>query len=170
MATTAVTPTTPTPPTAAAPSTQSRSQRTDLSNVYKPVGPKIIQTGLNASPGQVIQLSQVTDLSLPIRGIRIVYKGRCVVGTAGMASTTTEGFLNMLSNITVQGTNARQKGNVTLWSIDLATLYGILHNISTGKAAYYSINAQASQGEVLLDTPTTPYALNLAANNTYNPT
>jgi hypothetical protein len=170
MATTAVTPTTPTPPTAAAPASQARSQRVDLSNIYKPVGPKIIQTGLNAAPGQIIQLSQVTDLSLPIRGIRIVYKGRCVVGTAGMASTTPEGFLNMLSNITIQGTNARQKGNVTLWSIDLATLYGILHCISGSKAAYYSINNQGAQGEVLLDTPTTPFSLGLAVNNTYNPT
>jgi len=170
MATTAVTPTSPAPPTTAAPATQARSQRTDLSNIYKPVGPKIIQTGLNASPGQIIQLSQVTDLSLPIRGIRIVYKGRCVVGTAGMASTTPEGFLNMLSNVTIQGTNARQKGNVTLWAIDLATLYGILHNISAGKAAYYSINNQGAQGEVLLDTPTTPFSLGLAVNNTYNPT
>jgi hypothetical protein len=167
MSTTAVT---PTPPTTPAATTVVRSRRTDLANIYKPVGPKIIQTGLNASPGQVIQLSQVTDLSLPIRGIRIKYQGRCVVGVAGMASTTPEGFLNMIPAIVIQGTNARQKGNVTLWSIDLATLYGILHLISSNKAAYYSINNQGAQGEVLLDTPGTPFALNLAVNNTYNPT
>ena len=167
MSTTAVT---PTPPTTPAATTVTRSRRTDLANIYKPVGPKIIQTGLNAAPGQIIQLSQVTDLSLPIRGIRIKYQGRLVVGTAGMASTTPEGFLNMIPSIVLQGTNARQKGNVTLWAIDLATLYGILHLISANKAAYYSINNQGAQGEVVLDTPSTPYSLGLAVNNTYNPT
>jgi hypothetical protein len=167
MSTTAVS---PTPPTAPAATTPTRSRRTDLANIYKPVGPKIIQTGLNAAPGTIIQLSQVTDLSLPIRGIRIVYKGRLVVGTAGMASVSPEGFLNLLSGIVLQGTNARQKGNVTLWSTDLATLYGVLHLVSGNKAAYYSINAQGAQGETLQDTPTTPYALALAINNTPNPT
>jgi hypothetical protein len=167
MSTTAVT---PAPPSSPAPPTQAKSQRVNLSNIYKPVGPKIIQTGLNAAPGQYINLSQVTDLSLPIRGIRFRYQGRCVVGTAGMASTTPEGFLNMISNITLQGTNARQKGNVTLWSLDLATLFGILHLVSAGYAAYYSINAQAAAGEVQLLPPGMPYSFGTTAQNTYNPT
>ena len=168
MSTAAVTPTPPTQVTVA--TTQPTSQRANLANLYRPVGPKIIQTGLNALPGAFINLSQVVDLSLPIRGVRIVYKGRCVVGTAGMASTTPEGFLNMLSNIVIQGTNARQKGNVTLWTIDLASLYGFAHLISSDSAAYYSINAQAAAGEVQLNPPSTPYAFNTTAQNTYNPT
>jgi hypothetical protein len=168
MSTAAVTPTPPTQVTVA--TAQPTSQRANLANIYRPVGPKLIQSGLNASPGQYINLSQVVDLSLPIRGIRIKYQGRCVVGTSGMASTTPEGFLNMLSNIVIQGTNARQKGNVTLWTIDLASLYGFLHLISSDAAAFYSINSGDGKGEVQLKSPGVPYSLNTADDNTYNPT
>lgn len=149
MGTAPVSPTTSTP----APKTQ----RTNLANIYRPVGPKPVSLGLNATPGGQIQLSQVVDLSLPIRGIRLVYKGRCVIGTAGMASTTPEGFLNLISNITIQGTNARQKGNVTLWSIDLASLYGFEHLISGSRAAFYAINANGGNGLVQVSTPATPW-------------
>lgn len=142
----------------------------NLANIYRPSGPKQIQAGLNATPGGVSQLVQVVDLSLPIRGIRIVYKCRLVVGGAGMASTTPEGFLNMISQITIQGTNARQKGNVTLWQIDLATLFGILHLVSSDKAAFYSINNQDGKGEVQLNSPSTPFSFNTSDQNTYNPT
>lgn len=134
-----------------------RSQRSNQANIYRPVGPKAIQLGLNASPGQQITLSQVVDLSLPIRGIRLVYKGRLVVGTSGYATTTPEGFLNLMSNITIQGTNARQKGNVTLWNIDLASLHGFEHSISCKRAAYYSINANAGAGEVQVSEPASPW-------------
>jgi len=168
MATATVTPTPPTTVTVA--TTQPVSQRANLANIYRPVGPKLIQAGLDASPGKYINLSQQVDLSLPIRGIRIKYQGRCVVGGAGMASTTPEGFLNMLPLIVVQGTNARQKGNVTLWTIDLASLYGFLHLISSDAAAYYSINNGDGKGEVQLKSPGTPYSLNTADDNTYNPT
>lgn len=164
MATQAVVPTAPTqtaPP---------KTQRTNQANFYRPVGPKIIQTGLNAAPGGSIQLSQVVDLSLPIRGIRLVYKGRVVVGVAGVATPSAEGFLNLITNIVIQGTNARQKGNITLWSIDLATLYGILHLVSSKNAAYYSINNGDGKGEVQLVEPGTPYAFGTSDQNTYNPT
>lgn len=144
-----------------------KSGRSNLANIYRPVGPKPIQLGLNAAPGQQISLSQVVDLSLPIRGVRLVYKGRCVVGTAGMASLAPEGFLNMLSSIVVQGTNARQKGNVTLWSTDLATLYGIEHLVCGDRAAYYSINANAGAGETQVSVPGEPWP---ADNNPTNAT
>lgn len=133
------------------------SQRKNLADVYRPVGPKVIQTGLNAAPGQQINLSQVVDLSLPLRGFRLRYQGRLVVGTAGYASATPEGFLNLLSNITIQGTNARQKGNVTLWQIDLASLYGFLHTTSCKRAAFFSINANGGAGEVEVSEPNTPW-------------
>jgi hypothetical protein len=164
MATSAVTPTAPTqtaPP---------KTQRTNQANFYRPVGPKIIQVGLNAAPGGSIQLSQVVDLSLPIRGIRLVYKGRVVVGTTGVTTPSAEGFLNLINNIVIQGTNARQKGNITLWSIDLATLYGILHLVSSDQAAYYSINSGDGKGEVQLQSPGTPYAFATTDQNIYNPT
>ena len=165
MSSTVVTPS-PTTTQAAPPKTQ----RTNQANLYRPVGPKLIQAGLNAAPGQQINLSQVVDLSLPIRGIRLVYKGRVVVGTTGVTTPSAEGFLNLLSNIVIQGTNARQKGNVTLWSIDLATLYGIMHLISSDNAAYYSINNQDGKGEVQITAPGTPYTFASTDQNTYNPT
>jgi|SRR5208282_5479130 len=148
-----------------------KTQRTNLAMVYRPVGPKQIQLGINATPGNIFQLVQVTDLSLPIRGLRMVYKARVVIGTAGITTPSVEGFLNLVQNIVIQGTNARQKGNVTLWGgLDFATVYGIEHLISSDHAAYYSINAQAAQGEVELDEPGTPYSPGLTALNTYNPT
>ena len=143
--------------TAASATASAQSQRSNLANIYRPVGPKPIQLGLNAAPGQQINLSQVVDLSLPIRGVRLVYKGRLVVGTAGYASTTPEGFLNLLSNIVIQGTNARQKGNVTLWATDLATLYGSLHLVSAKRSACYSINANGGAGEVQVTEPSEPW-------------
>ncbi len=161
---------TPNAPTTATSTTPPQTQRVNQAMLYRPVGPKIISTGQNAAPGQTVQLAQQTDLSLPIRGIRLVYKGRCVVGVAGMASTTPEGFLNMLSNITISGTNARQKGNVTLWNIDLASLYSYLHLVSSDKAAFYSINSGDGKGEVQLQAPGTPYSFNTSDQNTYNPT
>jgi hypothetical protein len=165
MSTTAVTPQSPTTATAAP-----KSQRTNQANLYRPVGPKPIQLGLNAAPGQQINLSQVVDLSLPIRGIRIKYQGRVVVGTAGVTTPNPEGFLNLISQIVVQGTNARQKGNVTLWQIDLASLYGFLHLVSSDAAAFYSINNQDGKGEVELLAPGTPYEFASTDQNTYNPT
>lgn len=140
---------------AAATATPTKSNRNHLANIYRPVGPKQIQLGLNAAPGQQINLSQVVDLSLPIRGVRIKYQGRVVVGTTGMASTTPEGFLNLLSNVTIQGTNARQKGNITLWSSDAAMIYNMAHMFSPVRAAYYSINS--GTGETLVSEPSEPY-------------
>jgi hypothetical protein len=91
-----------------------------------------------------VQLTQTFDLSLPIRGKRFVIKGRLVVGTAAFTTPYPEGFLAILSNILFQGTNARQKGNVNLYNVDLATVWVIQHifdfrsgqfDISTGGGA-----------------------------------
>lgn len=138
------------------------SQRKSQADLYRPVGPKAVSLGIPWTSGGGFQLSQQVDLSLPLRAFRFVFKGRCVVGTAGMASTTPEGFLNLISNITIQGTNARQKGNVTLWSLDLASCYGILHTTSTVRAATYTINSGTG------DTQTTQPSYPWPADN--NPT
>src|ERR1700722_3284715 len=143
----------------------SKSGRTNLANLYRPVGPKQIQLGLNAAPGQQVNLSQVVDLSLPIRGIRIKYQGRLVVGTLAMTSANPKGFLNLLSNIVIQGTNARQKGNVTLWACDLSTINGALHLVNSGRASYYSINS--GTGETQVSQPATPWPTD---NSTFGPT
>lgn len=133
------------------------SARKNQADLYRPVGPKIVQLGLPWASGGGFQLSQVVDLSLPVRGFRFVFRGRDVVAGAGVATPSPEGFLNLISNITIQGTNARQKGNVTLWSIDLATAYEFLHVTSARRAAYYSLNANGGAGEVEVTPPTTPF-------------
>jgi hypothetical protein len=160
-----------TPPTTTVQAAPPKTQRTNLANIYRPVGPKQVAIGLNAAPGQNINLLQAVDLSLPIRGIRLVYRGRVVVGTTGVTTPSVEGFLALMQNLVIQGTNARQKGNITLWGgMDLATLYGILHLVSSGRAAFYSINSGDGKGEVQIDSPGTPYAFASSDQNTYNPT
>ena len=124
--------------------------RRQLSQIYRPVGPKQVQVGVTpngataTSLGGSIQLTQTFDLSLPLRGLRMTVKGRLVVGTAAFTTPYPEGFLSILSNITFQGTNARQKGNVNLYNVDSATLWIIQHHfdfrtgqfdISTGGGA-----------------------------------
>lgn len=131
--------------------------RQNQANIYRPVGPKAVATNLTWSSGGGFNLVQQVDLSLPVRGFRFVFTGRLVVGVAGLASVSPEGFLNLISNITIQGTNSRQKGNVTLWSADLASIYGFLHSVSTGRAAYYSLNANGGLGEVEVSQPSTPW-------------
>lgn len=105
----------------------SGSVRKSLSDVYRPAGPKLIQSGIAWTPGGSQQISQAIDLSLPIRGIRLTFKGRIVVGTAAFTSTVPEGILNLISSFTIAGTNARQRGNITLWTMDLATAWVIAH-------------------------------------------
>jgi hypothetical protein len=135
--------------------------RQHLSDIYRPVGPKQIVTGLAWSSGGSQTLTQAVDLSLPIRGFRIVFKGRVVIGTAGFTTSNPEGFLNLISSIIIQGTNARQQGNLTLWNIDLATLYALQSLHQFRGAAYYSINS--GSGENLLAPPTTPMPTTYAA-------
>src|SRR6266702_4198351 len=55
--------------------------RKALSHLYRPQGPKLI-TSAPATPGTVQNIIQSVDLTVPIRGFRIVMKGRLVVGVA----------------------------------------------------------------------------------------
>src|SRR5512135_2661372 len=95
--------------------------RQQLSQLYRPVGPKVVSTGNSiisaAGVGQTVNIAQAIDLSLPICGFRVKVSGRLVIGGADLASATPEGFLNVVKSITVSGTNARIGGNVTLWNI-----------------------------------------------------
>src|SRR5258708_4361530 len=97
--------------------------RKQISQVYRPVGPKAVSLGLTgtgfaaASLGGSALLAQQLDLSLPIRGLRFVVKGRLVVGTANFTTTFPESFLATISNILISGTNSRQRGNATLYNI-----------------------------------------------------
>jgi hypothetical protein len=141
------------------------SGRKNQADIYRPVGPKPVALNLPWSSGGGFQLTQQVDLSLPVRGFRFVFKGRDVVGTAGMASITPEGFLNLISNLTIQGTNARQKGNITLWSVDLAMAHGIQHLCNGSRAAFYAINS--GTGLTQVSKPGTPWP---ADNNPTNAT
>ena len=134
------------------------ASRKALSELYRPVGPKAIQTGIPWASGGQFTLNQAVDLSLPIRGIRIVFRGRNVIGGADYASTTPEGYLNLISNITIQGTNARQKGNLTLWNVDMATAWVYAHMFSN-RAGQFTLNNQTVG---IPDTPFPPVGAGIA--------
>lgn len=128
-------------------------QRKALSHLYRPQGPKLIAT-LLAIPGTAPTLIQSVDLTVPIRGFRIVMKGRLVVGTAGFTNATPENFLNLLQNILIQGISKRQGGNVILWNIGLAELFVFSH-LSDPRGGIFTVNNQTG-GETLAFAPSTP--------------
>lgn len=115
------------------------NQRPLHANVYKPSGVKPVQTGIPWVDGGSTAISSKVDLKLPIRGLRLVFSGRVVVGGADFTSVYPEGLLNLIKEIKVEGTNSRQNGQVTLWDIDLATLWGISHLFSH-RAGTFVIN------------------------------
>lgn len=130
--------------------------RKQISQIYRPVGPKIIQTGVAFNPavGGAVNLAQSVDLTLPILGFQIVIRGRDIIGVANMTSIGPEGYLNLGPRILITGTNARQAGNVTLWDIDFATAFVMQHmvlrragigNLSTGGGAV-TANTLSSAG------------------------
>jgi hypothetical protein len=125
--------------TAVIPAGKANAQRPHAANIYKPVGIRHIQTGIPWVDGGSTVVSSKVDLSLPTRGFRLVVSGRLVIGTAAFASVNPEGLLNLLSNIKIEGVNSRQGGNVTLWDIDLATLFVIQH-LFAHRAASFTIN------------------------------
>ena len=134
--------------------------RRQLSQIYRPVGPKQVQVGVTpngataTSLGGSIQLTQTFDLSLPLRGLRMTVKGRLVVGTAAFTTPYPEGFLSILSNITFQGTNARQKGNVNLYNVDSATLWIIQHHFDFRTGQFdISTGGGAITEQAIPDTP-----------------
>lgn len=127
--------------------------RQDLANLYRPAGPKLINTVAFVAGGQGA-IAQGIDLSLPIRGFRFVFTGRVVVGTAAFTNVNPEGLLNLISGINIFGTNARQKGNVTLWNMDLASLF-VLKHLFGYRTDLFTINSGA--GDALVPVPTTPF-------------
>lgn len=100
-----------------------------IREVYRPTGPKPIQLGVptpNLNTGGSLAFNQQVDLSLPIRGFQIQFRGSVVVGgTPATTGNPPESFMNIISNFTVQGVNSRQQGNLTLWSAPLADIYAI---------------------------------------------
>ena len=146
--------------------------RQHLADIYRPASAKIVQTGLSilsvaASGGGSVALTQAIDLSLPIRGLRFVLKGRIVVGTAAFTSVAPEGLLNLLSSIIIQGTNARQQGNLTLWNIDLATAWVIQRIMGPTGAAFFVVTPPGGGALTEVPTPTTPFPSGAVGSNPY---
>jgi hypothetical protein len=121
-----------------------------ISQLYRPMGNKPVRRGSAWASGGALQIAQGVDLSLPIRGFRLMFSGRLVVGTTAITTPTPEGLLNLISRIRVTGTNRRQGGNVTLWDLDLATLWTMQH-LFERSAAFFTIN------DVHVPVPTTPF-------------
>jgi hypothetical protein len=121
-----------------------------ISQIYRPVGPKTVSRGIAWSSGGSFSLAQGIDLSLPIRGLRLVMEGRLVTAGADYASANPEGLLNLISRIRITGTNRRQGGNVTLYDMDLASLW-VMQHLTQLSAAYFTIN------NTHVPTPTTPF-------------
>jgi hypothetical protein len=146
--------------------------RQHLADIYRPASAKQVAIGLpilttSASGGGFITLTQAIDLSLPIRGLRFVIKGRIVVGTAAFTSVNPEGLLNLLSSIVIQGTNARQQGNLSLWNIDLATAWVIQRILGPKGAAYFFVTPPAGGALTAVSDPTTPFPSGAVASNPY---
>lgn len=146
--------------------------RQHLADIYRPASAKLVASSLpilttSASGGGSISLTQAIDLSLPIRGLRLVLKGRIVVGTAAFTSVNPEGLLNLLSSIVIQGTNARQQGNLALWNIDLATAWMIQRILGPKGAAFFFVTPPAGGALTAVSDPTTPFPSGAVASNPY---
>lgn len=134
--------------------------RRQIAQIYRPLSAKQVSLGLTpqggsaAALGGTVNLSQFLDLSLPLRGLRLILKGRLVIGTAGFTTPYPEGFLGILSNMLLQGTNSRQKGNVTLYNIDSATLWQIQQHFDFREAQYDINSGTGITEQAVSDTPT----------------
>lgn len=126
-------------------------------DVYRPAGPKLIAGSVQFTAGGQSQLAQAIDLSLPIRGVRLVHKGRLVIGTAAFTSVNPEGLLNLITEVIVSGTNARQKGNITLWDCDLATAWVYSHLFAYKGSGIFTISTTGAGGDATVPVPDTPF-------------
>jgi hypothetical protein len=130
--------------------------RSQLASLFRPLANKYITTvnfptpTTGAGSGGTVTVTQQVDLTLPIRGFRLVIKGRVAVTTANYTTTNPESILNLLNTIQITGTNRRQNGNVTPWFIDLASLFAMSNLMAT---AGPTIQVNGSQAVRV----TTPY-------------
>lgn len=148
--------------------------RRQIAQVYRPLSAKQVAVGQTpqgasaAALGGTVNLSQFLDLSLPIRGLRLVFKGRVVLGVAAFATLYPEGFLGGIANFLLQGTNARQKGNVTLYNLDLATLFQSQHHFDFREGQFDINSGTGITEQAVPDTPTPAGWNPLGATGTYD--
>jgi hypothetical protein len=128
--------------------------RSQLASLYRPLGPKYVTTASFPTPttgagsGGTATVTQQVDLTLPIRGFRLIIKGRIAVATANYTTVNPENILNLISTIQITGTNRRQNGNVTPWFIDLATLWSASQLIATQGPSIQINGSQAQRPSV----------------------
>lgn len=96
--------------------------RKQVGQIYRPNGPKLITSTTFVNNGK-FALANAIDLSLPLRGIRLVFKGRVNIATAAYTNINPESILNLISRIYMTGQNTRQGGNVTFWDLSLADAF-----------------------------------------------
>lgn len=146
--------------------------RQHLADIYRPLSAKVVQLGIPilttaASGGGQANIAQAIDLSLPIRGLRFILKGRIVVGTAAFTTVNPEGLLNLLPSIVISGTNARQQGNLTLWNIDLATAWMMQRILGPRGAAFFFVTPPGGGALTAVSDPTTPFPSGAVGSNPY---
>lgn len=129
--------------------------RQQLSQIYRPAAQKLIQSTTWSSAGK-FNLANGIDLSIPLRGLRIVFKGRVTIATAAYTNVNPESILNLINRIYITGLNSRQNGSVTYYDMSLADavmmaqLFGYEHTMILVKQASGSLTDYGS--------PTTPFA------------
>jgi hypothetical protein len=128
--------------------------RQQISQVFRPTGPKRISIGNAWTSGGTLNITQGVDLSLPLRGLRLVVKGRLVIGGADLASVHPEGLLNMISNINITGTNSLLGGNTTLYNTDFATAFVMQHLFQERSG---SMEVILSSINTIRTSPSTPF-------------
>jgi hypothetical protein len=141
--------------------------RKQISNVYRPQGPKAISLG-NAwtSGGKVIIPGAQVDLSVPLEGFRLVFKMRDVIGTAAMTTANALGYLNMIQRIFIYGKNSRVSGNATLWDIDLPSAVLIQATIQRKPMQYNGINPATGGAALGSEFPDTGFSSPLGTSGT----
>lgn len=132
--------------------------RQQISQIYRPVGPKMIwPTVAWSSGGKQISPSGTVDLTWPARALRFVFKGRIVIGTAGFGTVYPHGFLELIQRVYVYGVNSIAGGQITLCDMPLSVLWDLAH----------MFNYRAFSGDIagtVLPVPTMPYP-----SASYNP-
>ena len=86
-------------------------------------------SGASSVQAKTADMNGQIDLTLPLRGLRFVFKGRVTVGTAAYTSVTPENLLNLVSKIRIIG---NYKGNSkTICDCDLANLFALANAFTT---------------------------------------
>lgn len=129
--------------------------RKQLGQIYRPQAQKLIASTTWAKNNK-FNLANGIDLSIPLRGIRLVFKGRANIATAAYTNINPESLLNLISRIYMTGLNSRQGGNITYYDMSLADAFQVAHQF-----AFETSFVLVKQGAgVLTDygAPTTPFA------------